>query len=98
MLSHLEAEFVAVAIAVAATPELAARGAEDARRLADRLLHAASRQTYLNFRDGPTEVRSAFAETAWPQLKGIRSAVDPHGTFLPSHEIPRLWENGRLSP
>ena len=32
------------------------------------------------------------------ELKGIRSAVDPHGTFAANHPVPRLYENGTVTP
>ena len=39
--------------------------------------------------------RSIFDADVWTQLTGIRSAVDPHGTFAANHRIPRLYENGQ---
>jgi len=95
VLSHLEGEFAMFAAAVAPTPELAAQGRADARRLATAVAPYANGRSYLNFAEGPTDPRTAFAEDRWAQLKGIRCAVDEHGVFLANHAIPRLYENGR---
>ena len=53
----------------------------------------ANGRSYLNFAENPVDARTA-TPTAWAQLKGIRSAVDPHGTFVANHPVPRLFENG----
>jgi hypothetical protein len=97
VLSHLEGAFAMFAAAVAPTPELAAQGQADAHRLAIALAPFSNGRSYLNFAEGPTDPRSAYAEGRWAQLKGIRCAVDEHGVFLANHAIPRLYENGRLT-
>jgi FAD/FMN-containing dehydrogenase len=40
-------------------------------------------------------VEQAYDDGAWRQLAGIRSAVDPNGTFVANHPVPRLFEDGR---
>ena len=95
VLSHLDGRFAMFAAAVAPTPEIAAQGQADARRLATALAPYANGRSYLNFAEGRTDARTAYSEESWAQLKGIRGAVDPHGVFLANHAIPRLYENGR---
>jgi FAD/FMN-containing dehydrogenase len=95
VLSHLDGRFAMFAAAVAPTPEIAAQGQTDARRLATALAPYANGRSYLNFAEGRTDARTAYSEESWAQLKGIRGAVDPHGVFLANHAIPRLYEKGR---
>jgi len=95
VLSHLEGSFAMFAAAIAATPETAAQGRTDARRLARALAPFSNGRSYLNFAERETDPRTAYAEDRWTQLKGIRCAVDEHGIFLANHAIPRLYENGR---
>jgi len=95
VLSHLDAAFVAFAGAIAATPEMGAQGHVDATRFTAALAPFANGRQYLNFAENPVDPRAAYAEDVWTQLKGIRSAVDPHGMFAANHPVPRLWEDGR---
>jgi FAD/FMN-containing dehydrogenase len=94
VLSHLDGTFAAFGLAVAATPEMAAQGLADAHRFTGALAPFSNGRSYLNFAESAVETRSAYAEESWLKLKGIRSAVDEHGTFLANHAIPRLYENG----
>ena len=94
VLSHLDAEFVSFAGAIAATPEMGAQGHVDATRFTAAMSPFANGGQYLNFAEHPVDPRAAYAAGVWTQLKGIRSAVDPHGMFAANHPVPRLWENG----
>ncbi|MGO4342612.1 FAD-binding oxidoreductase [Pedococcus sp. 2YAF34] len=96
-LKRLDGAFVAFAAAIAATPEMAAQGEQDAHRLTKALSPWANGRSYLNFAENPVDPRSGYEERTWLQLKGIRSAVDPHGTFVGNHRIPRLVENQRVT-
>ena len=96
-LQSLDADFALFAVAVAPTPEMAAQGHQDARRLTEAMRPWTARQTYLNFAEDQTDVRSAFDELTWLQLKGIRSAYDPEDRFAANHRVPRLFENGRVT-
>lgn len=96
-LDKLDAQFAVFACAIAATPEMAAQGHADAVRFTSALAPFSNGRSYLNFAEGVTDTKTAYAEDRWVQLKGIRSAVDPHGTFMANHPIPRLWENGRAT-
>jgi hypothetical protein len=96
-LSHFEGRFLVFAGAVAATPELAAAGHADAARLVEALSPWSNGRHYLNFAEDPVDVRTGFADRAWIQLTGIRSAVDPDGLFVGNHPVPRLYEDGRAT-
>jgi FAD/FMN-containing dehydrogenase len=97
VLSHVEGSFLAFGVAIAPTPEAAAQGEADARRLVHALAPWANGSSYLNFAEGPTDPRAGYDADRWAQLKGIRGAVDEHGIFLANHAIPRLYENGRVT-
>ncbi|KRF23333.1 FAD-binding oxidoreductase [Phycicoccus sp. Soil803] len=96
-LKKLDAAFVTFAGAMALTPEMAAQGEHDAHRLTKVLSPWANGRSYLNFAEHAVDPRTAYDERAWLQLKGIRSAVDPHGLFVGNHRIPRLVEHGRVT-
>jgi len=94
VLSHLEGEFVTFAGGIAATPELGAAAHADATRLTRALEPWSNGRQYLNFVETAVDPRAAYQDSAWTQLAGIRSAVDPHGTFVANHPVPRLYEDG----
>lgn len=94
-LDHLEGEFALFGCAMAPTPDHAAVGHAQATALVRALEPHANDRTYLNFAENPVETKRAFDESAWLQLKGIRSAVDPYGVFTANHPVPRLYEGGR---
>jgi FAD/FMN-containing dehydrogenase len=94
VLSHLDGEFAAFAGAIAATPEMGAQGHADAARLMTALDPWSNDRQYLNFAEDAVDPRAAYQESAWTQLAGIRSAVDPEGTFVANHPVPRLYEDG----
>ncbi len=93
-LSHLDGQFGLFAAAVAATPEMGAQGHADALRLTDALAPWSRGRTYLNFAEEPADVRSGYPESAWVQLTGLRSALDPDAVFVANHRVPRLFEDG----
>jgi FAD/FMN-containing dehydrogenase len=94
VLSHLDGQFVAFAGAIAATPEMGAQGRADAARLMSALEPWTNGRQYLNFAESAVDPRAAYQDSAWMQLAGIRSAVDPHGVFAANHPVPRLYEDG----
>jgi FAD/FMN-containing dehydrogenase len=93
-LPMLDGKFVLFGAAIAATPEMGAKGHADATALVDAMTAYASGADYLNFAETPVEVRKSFSEQAWNRLKGVRSAVDPSGVLVANHPVPRLYENG----
>ena len=96
-LARLDAAFVAFGVAMAPSQEAAVRGEADAAALVGALGPWDNGRTYLNFAERPVDTRTAYDASAWRQLTGIRSAVDPHGTFAANHPVPRLWENDRAT-
>ncbi len=94
-LTHLEGAFAAFGGAMAATPEMGAQGHVDALSFTSALAPYANGRQYLNFAENPVDPRAGYAESAWVQLTGIRSAVDPDGVFAANHPVPRLYEGGR---
>jgi FAD/FMN-containing dehydrogenase len=96
-LKRLDAQFLAFAGAMAVTPEMAAQGEHDAHRLVKALSPWANGRNYLNFAEAAVDPRTGYDELTWLRLKGIRSAVDPHGLFVGNHRIPRLVEDGRVT-
>jgi FAD binding domain-containing protein len=95
VLSHLVGQFVAFAGGIAATPEMGQAAHADATRLTAALGPWSNGRQYLNFAEDVVDTRSAYQESAWTQLAGIRSAVDPEGIFAANHPVPRLYEEGR---
>ena len=93
-LPMLEGRFVLFGVAVAMTPELAARGHADAVALVDALASYSSGRDYLNFAESPVDVRRSFPAEVWQRLQGTRSALDPDGRLLANHQIPGPYENG----
>ena len=94
-LPMLDGAFVAFAGAVAATPELGLQGHADAMRLTRALAPWSNGRSYLNFAENEVDPGTAYGATAWRQLAGIRSAIDPGGVFVANHRVPRLFEDGR---
>jgi FAD/FMN-containing dehydrogenase len=94
VLSHLDGQFAAFAGAIAATPEMGAQGHADAAALMTALDPWSNGRQYLNFAEDAVDPRAAYQESAWTQLAGIRSAVDPEGVFAANHPVPRLYEDG----
>ncbi|HET8665757.1 MAG TPA: FAD-binding oxidoreductase [Nocardioides sp.] len=94
VLSHLEGDFVTFAGGIAATPELGEAAYADAQALSKALEPWANGRQYLNFAEDVVDPRTAYQESAWTQLAGIRSAVDPEGVFAANHPVPRLYEGG----
>jgi FAD/FMN-containing dehydrogenase len=90
----IDGQFILFAGAIAATPEMAARGHEDAEALVEAMGPFATGGHYLNFAEKPVDVRASYSDEAWRRLAGIRSAVDPNGLFVANHAVPRLYENG----
>jgi FAD/FMN-containing dehydrogenase len=93
--SHFEGQFLVFAGAIAATPEMEEQGHADAVRLTEALAAYSNGRNYLNFAEDPVDVRSGYPDSAWVQLTGIRSALDPDGIFVGNHPVPRLFEDGR---
>lgn len=88
VLSHLTGAYVLFAVAMAPTPELAARGAAAAEELVTAMAPWATGQQYLNFVEKPVDTRLGFPEAAWDRLRAVRGRLDPQALFLANHEVP----------
>ncbi|GAA5017353.1 FAD-binding oxidoreductase [Terrabacter aeriphilus] len=97
-LARIDAAYAVFAVAVAATPELAAQGQLDAERLTASLRPWSTGRSYLNFAENDVDVSTGYDASVWRQLKGIRSALDPDDRFLANHRVPRLFEDGAVTP
>jgi FAD/FMN-containing dehydrogenase len=95
VLTHLEGQYAVLGGGMAPTPELGAQAHADAVAFTQALAPFATGTHYLNFAENVVDSRAAYRRDQWLQLKGIRSAVDPHGIFAANHPVPRLYENGR---
>ena len=98
VLDRLDAQFLTFGGGMALTPEMGAQAHADAVRLSEALAPFDSGREYSNFAENPVDTRSIFDATKWTQLTGIRSAVDPHGLFVANHRVPRLFEDGAVTP
>jgi FAD/FMN-containing dehydrogenase len=86
-LSHLEGAFLLFGVAVAATPELAAQGEADARRLVSDLSPYATDGHYLNFTERRVDASRSYTDETWRRLTQVRSAVDPAGLIVANHPV-----------
>lgn len=87
-LSHLDGEYVAFFVGVAATPEMAAAADADIERSIAALAPYATGSTFLNLAERPVDTSTAFASGSWERLRAVRAEVDPQGVFLAGHEVP----------
>ena len=86
--ARIDGRFVLFAVAIAATPEIAAAGLADAKRLEATMGPWANGHQYLNFAEHETDTSAAYPAEVWARLQAVRAAVDPHGTFVSNHRIP----------
>ena len=73
------------------------QGQLDAHQFTRALEPWSTGRSYLNFAENEVDARTGYTESAWLQLKGIRSAYDPDDRFVANHRVPRLFENGRVT-
>ena len=87
-LPRLDAAYAGFFVAIAATPEMAAQGLADARRLEQALAPWSSGRSFLNFTESRKDTRSAFDQDSFVRLGNVRATVDPEGVFVANHQIP----------
>jgi FAD/FMN-containing dehydrogenase len=92
VLDRLQGQFIAFAGGMAMTPQMGAQAHADAVAVTGALAAWDNGRKYLNFAETPVDVRSAYRDSAWVLLAGIRSAVDPHGVLVGNHPVARLHE------
>lgn len=95
--SHFDGQFLAFGGGPVLSPEMALHVGADAAAFAQALAPWTGGRTYLNFAEDAVDARQGYDELTWRRLVGIRSAVDPLGTFAANHQVPRLYEDGRPS-
>ena len=95
--SHFDGQFLAFGCGMVMSPEMALQVGADAAAFARALAPWTGGRTYLNFAEDAIDVSRGYDELTWRRLVGIRSVVDPLGTFAANHHVPRLYENGRPS-
>ena len=92
--SHLDGQFLAFGTGMVFSPEMAQQVGADVAALTGALAPWTGGRSYLNFTENAVDPHRGYDEPTWRQLAGIRSAVDPNGTFAANHPVPRLFENG----
>jgi hypothetical protein len=95
--SHFDGQFLAFAGGLVLDADTALRVGADSAAFTRVLAPWTGGRPYLNFVENVVDTRSAYDEAVWRQLVGIRSVVDPNGTFAANHQVPRLYEEGRPS-
>jgi len=78
-LAMIDGQFVLFGVAIAATPEMAAQGLTDARRLVEALRPWANGGSYLNFAEEPTDTSRATTPPATPGCSGCGRRWTPTG-------------------
>jgi FAD/FMN-containing dehydrogenase len=86
-LPMLKGKFVLFGAAVAATPELAARGHADAVAMVDALSAYSSGRDYLNFAETPVDMSRSFPAATWRRLQQVRETYDPAGRLKANHQV-----------
>ncbi|MGY2874465.1 FAD/FMN-containing dehydrogenase [Marmoricola sp. URHA0025 HA25] len=79
--------YAAYFVAMAPTPELAARGAADIDVAMAALAPSETGRSYLNLVERPVDVSTAFEPDAWARLVAVRERVDPDGVIVGNHQI-----------
>ncbi|SNQ46754.1 Mitomycin radical oxidase [Frankia canadensis] len=87
-LSMVDGAFLLFTCGIAASPETAAHGLADTRRVTDALAPFASGREYLNFVDQPADAATGYDPATWARLRAIRASVDPDGLFVANHPVP----------
>jgi FAD/FMN-containing dehydrogenase len=86
-LTHLEGDFLVFGVAVAPTPEAAAQGRADARRLVEAVSPWSRGRSYLNFSEVTTAADTAYDEATLVRLAAVRDAVDPERRIVANHPV-----------
>jgi FAD/FMN-containing dehydrogenase len=79
--------YAAYFLAIAATPEMAARGAEDIEVAMSPLTAVETGRQYLNLVERHVDPSTAFEADAWSRLLAVRNRVDPDRMFVGNHEF-----------
>jgi FAD/FMN-containing dehydrogenase len=91
--AHMPGQFLAFALAIAATPELGELGDQQSHQAIEALAPWASGRDYLNFAEASMDTSRGYDEDAWLRLRQVKTAWDPSAVFIGNHAIPPLREN-----
>jgi FAD/FMN-containing dehydrogenase len=83
----LDGQFVLFGVAIAATPDMAARGHRDAQRVTTAMAPWSNGRQYLNFAETAVDTGSGYETAHWDRLRRIRAAADPTGLFVANHPV-----------
>ncbi|MCB0913218.1 MAG: FAD-binding oxidoreductase [Propionibacteriaceae bacterium] len=86
-LDRLPGGYTGYFVAVAATPELGARGRSDAARAVAALQPWSSGRRFSNFVEEPVGATAVFEPDALARLRTLRSELDPAGVFRANHGL-----------
>ena len=86
-LPRLEAAYAGFFIAVAATPELAARGLAAGAELERALAPWSSGRNVLTFTERPVDPGTVYESDRLARLRAVQAEVDPEGVFLANHPL-----------
>jgi hypothetical protein len=89
-LPMLDAAFALFGVGMALTPEMRAAAVSDGRRLVEAMAPWTNGRSYLNFREGPTDVATGYRDDVLERLRRMRASVDPHSVMHANHEIARV--------
>ena len=87
VLSHLRADYALFCIAIAASPEIGARGLADARAVTTALRPWSTDAHFLNFSEEQVDTSTGYDPASWARLQQVRSVVDPTGVFVANHQV-----------
>jgi FAD/FMN-containing dehydrogenase len=86
-LDSLPGSHLALFIAMAPTPEIAAAGEATIDAVLEALEPWRSERPFLNLVERPVDPRTAFGDEGWQRLQAVKRAVDPGELFLGNHRI-----------
>ena len=83
----IDGQFVLLALTIAATPEMGAKGHADAGHVVASVAQWSSGRTYLNFAEEPTDVSTGYRAEDWARLQAVRASVDPAAVLVANHPV-----------
>jgi hypothetical protein len=83
----LHGEFVLFAVAIAATPEMAAAGHADTQALVAAMSPWANGRQYLNFLEEDVDTSTGYDAASYSRLQSLIALMDPHGTVVANHRV-----------
>jgi FAD/FMN-containing dehydrogenase len=87
-LPRLEGAFAYFGVAIAATPEMAAKGEADAKRAAEAVAPWQTGTYYLNLAEESVDVSKGYDRESYARLQALRAETDPTGLMVSNHPIP----------